>query len=96
MDQEEQQAAEAEKSKATKKVVAKKETAPKLSLRGLKHEGYEPIHMLRCHSIENDPTDAKTNVWKCQFEPDPENPSKKNGQLLFLTSNTIMYMYDLV
>lgn len=33
---------------------------------------YEPVHLLRCHSVDNDPTDAKTNVWKCAFEPNPD------------------------
>ncbi|XP_041455807.1 leucine-rich repeat and WD repeat-containing protein 1-like [Lytechinus variegatus] len=33
---------------------------------------YEPVHLLRCHSVDNDPTDCKTNVWKCAFEPNPE------------------------
>ncbi|XP_071495270.1 leucine-rich repeat and WD repeat-containing protein 1-like [Diadema antillarum] len=33
---------------------------------------YEPMHLLRCHSVDNDPTDSKTNVWKCAFEPNPD------------------------
>ena len=37
---------------------------------------YEPVHLLRCHSVDNDPTDWKTNVWKCSFEPNVEVEGK--------------------
>lgn len=37
---------------------------------------YEPVHLLRCHSKEDDPNDTMTNVWKCAFEPNPEQPGK--------------------
>lgn len=29
-------------------------------------------HLLQTHSLNNDPTDRKTQVWGCEFEPDPE------------------------
>ncbi|XP_072042851.1 leucine-rich repeat and WD repeat-containing protein 1-like [Amphiura filiformis] len=92
LEQEEHEATEAVKLKPKKAVVPKaekKEVTPKISLKGVKPEGYEPIHMLRCHSIENDPTDAKTNVWKCQFEPDPENPSLSKSNVATCGGNTI-------
>lgn len=29
-------------------------------------------HLLQTHSLNNDPNDRKTQVWGCEFEPDPE------------------------
>ena len=29
-------------------------------------------HLLQTHSLNNDPSDRKTQVWGCEFEPDPE------------------------
>lgn len=36
-------------------------------------------HLLQTHSLNNDPTDRKTQVWGCEFEPDPE----RKGQTTF-------------
>ena len=33
---------------------------------------YAVSHLLQTHSLNNDPTDRKTQVWGCEFEPDPE------------------------
>lgn len=30
-------------------------------------------HLLQTHSLNNDPSDRKTQVWGCEFEPDPES-----------------------
>ncbi|XP_038074326.1 leucine-rich repeat and WD repeat-containing protein 1-like [Patiria miniata] len=51
--------------------------------------GYEVIHMLRCHSMENDPTDAKTNVWKCSFEPSLEKPGTSKWTVASCGGNTV-------
>ncbi|XP_022093308.1 leucine-rich repeat and WD repeat-containing protein 1-like [Acanthaster planci] len=51
--------------------------------------GYEVIHMLRCHSMENDPTDAKTNVWKCAFEPSLEKPGTSKWTVASCGGNTV-------
>ena len=43
---------------------------------------YDPEHFIRCHfggsreHVDNDPTDNRTSVWKCLFEPDPQNPGE--------------------
>ena len=34
-------------------------------------------HLLQTHSLNNDPTDRKTQVWGCEFEPDPEREGKE-------------------
>ncbi|XP_014664896.1 PREDICTED: leucine-rich repeat and WD repeat-containing protein 1-like isoform X2 [Priapulus caudatus] len=33
-------------------------------------------YMLRCHSRRDNPSDHKSQVWRCAFEPDPANPGK--------------------
>lgn len=30
---------------------------------------YDPVFFVRCHSVTNDPSDEKTKVWRCAFEP---------------------------
>ena len=32
--------------------------------------------LLQTHSLNNDPTDRRTQVWACEFQPDPLNPGK--------------------
>lgn len=36
------------------------------------HCQFAVSHLLQTHSLNNDPTDRKTQVWGCEFEPDPE------------------------
>ena len=40
-------------------------------------------HLLQTHSLNNDPNDRKTQVWGCEFEPDPE----RKGRLKHLVCN---------
>ncbi|XP_078598919.1 leucine-rich repeat and WD repeat-containing protein 1-like isoform X1 [Branchiostoma floridae x Branchiostoma japonicum] len=40
---------------------------------------YEPSHILQCHSLKNNRDDMKTMVWKCVFEPDPDNTDKSTS-----------------
>ena len=39
-------------------------------------------HLLQTHSLNNDPSDRKTQVWGCEFEPD----SERKGNLCFVHS----------
>ncbi|CAB3981048.1 Leucine-rich repeat and WD repeat-containing 1 [Paramuricea clavata] len=32
--------------------------------------------LLQTHSLNNDPSDRRTQVWACEFQPDPLNPDK--------------------
>ncbi|XP_077995568.1 leucine-rich repeat and WD repeat-containing protein 1-like [Glandiceps talaboti] len=34
---------------------------------------FTPVHFIRCHSKTNDPDDEDNRVWRCAFEPDPNN-----------------------
>ena len=43
-------------------------------------------HLLQTHSLNNDPTDRKTQVWGCEFEPDPE---RKGNKCNFSPSGTV-------
>ncbi|KAJ7387916.1 Leucine-rich repeats and WD repeat domain-containing protein 1 [Desmophyllum pertusum] len=58
------------------KVSKKRERTPR---KEPKAESTSPVHcqfavshLLQTHSFNNDPTDRKTQVWGCEFEPDPE------------------------
>lgn len=35
---------------------------------------YDPLHFIRCHARDNDPRDCSTKVWRCAFEPNPNDP----------------------
>lgn len=35
---------------------------------------YDPLHFIRCHAKDTSPNDQVTKVWRCAFEPDPNNP----------------------
>ncbi|XP_021346667.1 leucine-rich repeat and WD repeat-containing protein 1-like [Mizuhopecten yessoensis] len=37
---------------------------------------YDPTYFVRCHSDEDSPSDDNTKVWRCAFEPKPNNPSE--------------------
>jgi hypothetical protein len=32
--------------------------------------------LLQTHSLNNDPSDRRTQVWACEFQPDPLNPGQ--------------------
>lgn len=32
--------------------------------------------LLQTHSLNNDPNDRRTQVWACEFQPDPKNPER--------------------
>lgn len=34
-------------------------------------------HLLQTHSLNNDPSDRKTQVWGCEFEPDSERKGNR-------------------
>lgn len=36
----------------------------------------QPLHVLQCHSKQDDPNDFKTQLWACAFEP----ATDKSGQ----------------
>ncbi|CAH1231635.1 LRWD1 [Branchiostoma lanceolatum] len=40
---------------------------------------YEPSHILQCHSVKNNRDDMKTMVWKCVFEPNPDNTEESTS-----------------
>lgn len=83
-------------TKGKKKVVEKekvveeeKKDAPQVD--GMQEVGvaYEPVHLLRCHSKEDDPNDTMTNVWKCAFEPNPEQPGNSTWSVATCGSNIV-------
>ena len=37
---------------------------------------YVLSQLLQTHSLNNDPNDRRTQVWACEFQPDPLNPDK--------------------
>ncbi|XP_013379781.1 leucine-rich repeat and WD repeat-containing protein 1 isoform X2 [Lingula anatina] len=37
---------------------------------------YDPVHFVRCHAKDNNPSDNRTKVWKCAFEPELDNPGE--------------------
>lgn len=50
------------------------------------HCQFAVSHLLQTHSLNNDPTDRKTQVWGCEFEPDPERKGKMRN---FSPSGTV-------
>ncbi|XP_039296049.1 leucine-rich repeat and WD repeat-containing protein 1 [Nilaparvata lugens] len=50
---------------------------------------FEPAYFLRCHSKKNDNADVQTQVWMCQFEPDPENPEKTTNIVATCGGNSV-------
>ncbi|KAL5016524.1 hypothetical protein ScPMuIL_006113 [Solemya velum] len=37
---------------------------------------YDPTYFLRCNSANNEPNDDETEIWSCQFEPNPNKPGE--------------------
>ncbi|KAL3858336.1 hypothetical protein ACJMK2_012930 [Sinanodonta woodiana] len=37
---------------------------------------YDPVQFIRCHSLDNNPSDDETKVWMCAFQPNPRNPGE--------------------
>lgn len=58
------------------KVSKKKERTPRRETKerspGAARCQFAVSHLLQTHSLNNDPSDRKTQVWGCEFEPDPE------------------------
>ncbi|KAJ8043187.1 Leucine-rich repeat and WD repeat-containing protein 1 [Holothuria leucospilota] len=77
-----------EKSNRVQETEEKKD-APQVD--GMQEVGvaYEPVHLLRCHSKEDDPNDTATNVWKCAFEPNPEQPGNSTWSVATCGSNIV-------
>ncbi|XP_071945443.1 leucine-rich repeat and WD repeat-containing protein 1-like [Antedon mediterranea] len=87
----------ASKTKKTPVVKKKKDDTPqpwvppKLDVPRSKKENpkFEGVHFLRCHSLENNPSDDSRNVWKCAFEPDPENPQNSTSTVATCGGNSV-------
>lgn len=50
---------------------------------------YRPYCFLRCHSVQNDPEDSKTQVWKAAFEPDIISPGRTTNIVATCGGNII-------
>ncbi|CAH1800551.1 unnamed protein product [Owenia fusiformis] len=50
---------------------------------------YDPVHFLRCHSKDNSPSDSKTTIWCCQFEPNLEKTGETTNIVATCGGNSV-------
>ncbi|XP_033116275.1 leucine-rich repeat and WD repeat-containing protein 1-like [Anneissia japonica] len=85
------------KQKKTPLVKKKKDDTPQpwmppkrdVTLSKKENPKFEGVHFLRCHSLENNPSDDSRNVWKCAFEPDPANPKNSTSTVATCGGNSV-------